>query len=78
MTDTIIAQTEPVLVAIDISKIRHEVLISIPRKRRRRRLSVLNRRDVFDRMIASLLDYGFPVRVDKPIGRYQPRRKARL
>ena len=37
MTDTIIAQTAPVLVAIDISKARHEVLIAVPGKKRRRR-----------------------------------------
>jgi hypothetical protein len=30
MTDTTIAQSEPVLVAIDISKARHEVLIAVP------------------------------------------------
>lgn len=49
MADTIIAQAEPVLVAIDITKARHEVLISVPRKMRRRRLTVLNRLDDFDR-----------------------------
>ncbi|MGR3609902.1 MAG: IS110 family transposase, partial [Sulfitobacter sp.] len=63
MTDTIIAQTEPVLVAIDISKARHEVLISVPGRRRRRRLTVLNQREDFDRLIASLREYGSPVRV---------------
>ncbi|QFT29564.1 hypothetical protein FIV00_03650 [Labrenzia sp. THAF82] len=30
MTDASIVQTEPVLVAIDISKSRHDVLLSIP------------------------------------------------
>ena len=42
MTDTTIAQVEPVLVAIDIAKARHEVLIAVPGRRRRRRLTVLN------------------------------------
>ena len=42
MTDTNIAQSEPVLVAIDISEARHEVLIAVPGKKRRRRLTVLN------------------------------------
>jgi hypothetical protein len=37
MTDTTIAQSEPVLVAIDISKARHEVLIAVSGKKRRRR-----------------------------------------
>ncbi len=32
MTDTTIAQADPVLVAIDIAKTRHEVLISVPGK----------------------------------------------
>jgi hypothetical protein len=33
MTDTNITQSEPVLVAIDISKARHEVLIAVPGKK---------------------------------------------
>jgi hypothetical protein len=45
MTDTTIAKSEPVLVAIDISKARHEVLIAVPGKKRRRRLTVLNQLD---------------------------------
>ena len=60
MTDTSIAQTEPVLVAIDISKARHEVLIAVPGKTRRRRLTVLNQLDDFNRLIASLAEYGRP------------------
>jgi hypothetical protein len=44
MTGTTIAQSEPVLVAIDISKTRHEVLIAIPGKKRRR-LTVLHQID---------------------------------
>ena len=54
MTETNIAQTEPVLVAIDIAKARHEVLIAIPDKTRRRRLTVLNQLDDFNRLIATL------------------------
>ena len=42
MTEIIVAQNAPVLVAIDIAKARHEVLIAIPDKKRRRRLTVLN------------------------------------
>ena len=63
MTDTNITQTAPVLVAIDISKARHEVLIAVPGKKRRRRLTVLNQLEDFNRLIATLSDYGFPVRV---------------
>ena len=63
MTDKNIAQSEPVLVAIDISKARHEVLIAIPGKKRRRRLTVLNQLDDFNRLIATLSDYNRPVRV---------------
>jgi transposase len=63
MTNASITQTDPVLVAIDISKARHEVLISIPGVKRRRRLSVLNNRDDFDRLIGTLSEYGHPVRV---------------
>ncbi|MDH4541707.1 hypothetical protein CUR85_17665 [Sulfitobacter faviae] len=36
MTDTTIAQAEPVLVAIDIAKAHHEVLIAVPGKKRLR------------------------------------------
>jgi hypothetical protein len=53
MVDTIIAQSEPVLVAIDISKARHEVLIAVPGKKRRRRLTVLNQLDDFNRLVAT-------------------------
>jgi hypothetical protein len=35
MTNTSIAQTAPVLVAIDMAKARHEVLIAIPDRKRR-------------------------------------------
>lgn len=45
MTDMSIAQAGPVLVAIDNSKARHEVLIAVPGKKRRRRLTVLNQLD---------------------------------
>ncbi|MEJ8473708.1 IS110 family transposase [Roseibium algae] len=63
MTDTSIPQTEPVLVAIDISKTRHEALIAVPGKTRRRRVTVLNQLDDFPRLIGALSNYGRPVRV---------------
>ena len=42
MTVITIAQNTPVLVAIDIAKARHEVLIAVAGKKRRRGLTVLN------------------------------------
>jgi len=63
MTETSIAQNAPILVAIDIAKARHEVLIAIPGKKRRRRLTVLNQLDDFKRLITTLASYGLPVRV---------------
>lgn len=62
MTNSIIAQGEPVLVAIDIAKARHEVLIAVPGRKRRRRLTVLNQLDDFNRLITTLSDYHRPVR----------------
>jgi len=42
------------LVALDISKHRHEVLIGVPGKKRRRRLTVLNTLEDFERLAAAL------------------------
>ena len=63
MTETTFTQGEPVLVAIDVANARHEVLIAVPGKKRRRRLTVLNQLDDFNRLIATLADYGRPARV---------------
>jgi len=63
MTDLSIAHSEPILAAIDISKARHEVLIAVPGKKRRRRLTVLNQLDEFNRLTATLTGYDRPVRV---------------
>ncbi len=62
MTETSITQNAPILVAIDIAKARHEVLIAIPGKKRRRRLTILNQPDDFKRLTASLASYSLPVR----------------
>ncbi len=62
MTMIAITQNTPVLVAIDIAKARHEVLIAVPGKKRRRRLTVLNELADFTRLITALKDYGRPVR----------------
>lgn len=50
-----------VLVGIDISKHRHEVLIAGPGKSRRRRLTITNSTVEFMRLIAILREYGQPV-----------------
>ena len=63
MTETSITQNAPILMAIDIAKARHEVLIAIPAKKRRRRVTILNLLDNFKRLIASWASYGLPVRV---------------
>ena len=55
--------TQPILVAVDIAKNRHEILIEIPGQKQRRRLTVVNTRDAFERLVATLLAYERPVRV---------------
>jgi hypothetical protein len=62
MTEIVIAQDAPVLVTIDIAKARYEVLIAIPGKERRRRLTILNQMEDFQRLITSLASYGRSVR----------------
>ena len=52
-----------VLVGIDISKHRHEVLIAVPGKTRRRRMTITNSTDDFMRLITILREYGLPVRI---------------
>ena len=54
MTMITITQNTSVLVAIDIAKARHEVLIAVPGKKRRRRLTVLNELADFTRLITAL------------------------
>ena len=49
---------DAVLVAIDIAKVRNEVLIEASHHKRRRRLSVLNTRAEHDRLIETLRAYG--------------------
>ena len=47
-----------VLVAIDVAKMRNEVLIEAPGHKRRRRLLVLNTRAEYDHLIEVLQAYG--------------------
>lgn len=53
--------SDAVLVAIDIAKVRNEVLIEASHHKRRRRLSVLNTRAEHNRLIEVLRAYGKPV-----------------
>ena len=59
------------LVAIDVAKLRNEVLIEVPNARRRRRLTVANTRAEHDRLVAELQALGRPVTVGlEPTGHY--------
>ena len=59
------------LVAIDVAKLRNEVLIELPDARRRRRLTVTNTRAEHDRLVAELQALARPVTVGfEPTGHY--------
>ena len=57
------ANASTLLVAIDVSKHRHEVLIGTPGKRRRRRLTITDTLEDFQRLATALAGYDLPVRV---------------
>jgi transposase len=61
MTNLKITPADAVLVAIDVSKLRNDVLIEMPATNRRQRLVVLNIRTEHDRLVARLLAFGLPV-----------------
>src|SRR3954467_8168392 len=61
MTKPQLTPTQGILVAIDIGKTRNELLIEIPGHARRRRLTVLNIRAEYDRLIDLLSGLGQPV-----------------
>ncbi|MCP4602776.1 MAG: IS110 family transposase [Proteobacteria bacterium] len=61
MTDYQFTFSDAVLVAIDIAKVRNEVLIEFPDRKRRKRLSVLNTREEHDRLIKNLAEFDCPV-----------------
>ncbi len=50
-----------VLVAIDVAKHRNEILIEVPERARRRRLTVLNTKADHDRLVEALETYDIPV-----------------
>jgi len=59
------------LVAIDIAKLRNEILIELPEARRRRRLTVSNCRQEHDRFVAELRALARPVLIGlEPTGHY--------
>lgn len=55
--------SDAVLVAIDVAKSRNEVLIEVPGRQRRQRLSVLNVRPEHDRLVALLTELGRAVTI---------------
>lgn len=61
MTRQELIPPDAVLVAIDVSKLRNDVLIEVPGKTRRRRLVVLNTRSEHDRFVDLLRGLGKPV-----------------
>ena len=63
MTEIEDAPGARVLVGIDISKHRHEVLLAVPGKQHRRRMTLTNAKADFDRLVTVLRDYGLPVRI---------------
>ena len=71
MTSTQPTPPATVLVAIDVAKLRNEVLIEIPDARRRRRLTVTNTRPEHDRLVTELRALERPVIVGlEPTGHY--------
>ena len=63
MTERQTTRPAPVLVGIDVAKPRHEVLIAVPGKTHRRRLTILNTRADFDRLTNTLKEHERPVRI---------------
>jgi len=61
MTDFYPTPSAAILVAIDIAKVRNEVLIEFPDRKRRKRLSVLNTREDHDQFIDNLAAFDRPV-----------------
>lgn len=61
MTTGKITPSPTILVAIDVSKARNDVLIELPGAARRRRLVVPNTRVEHDRFVASLLSFRYSV-----------------
>ncbi len=58
-----IATAARVLAGIDISNNRHEVLIAVPGKSRRRRITVLNTAHDYRRLIGILRSFDLPAKI---------------
>lgn len=63
MAESNITMDARVLVGIDISKHRHEELIAVPGKPRRRRMTVLNTAADYQRLIEILRGFELPVTI---------------
>jgi transposase len=71
MTSTQPTPATAAFVAVDVAKLRNEVLIEFPGARRRRRLTVTNTRPEHDRLLAELRALSCPVTVGlEPTGHY--------
>lgn len=71
MTRISITPEQPVLVAIDIAKYRNEVLIAEPGRKRRRRLTIRNINEDYERLIQTLAAYYRHVQIGfEPTGDY--------
>ncbi|NRA87669.1 MAG: transposase [Rhizobiales bacterium] len=63
--------TKQVLVAIDIAKSRHEVLIAFPNKKRRKKMSILSNKKDYDRLVSYLQSLDASVSIGfEPTGNY--------
>lgn len=63
MTKTNNTTAEQVLVAIDISKSRQEILIALPGKKRRKKLTILSNKEDYDRLTGYLTSLKAPVQI---------------
>ena len=63
LTEIQSTRSAPVLVGIDIAKNRHEVLIEVPGRKRRRRVTMLNTRADFDRLVTAFFPLNIRLRL---------------
>lgn len=71
MTNSYNTSSTPVLVAIDIAKHRHEVLVALPGKKRRKRMTILSNKGDYERLAAFLFSLKSPVQIGfEPTGNY--------
>ena len=63
MTNSDTTRDPVVRVAIDISKHRHDILIAVPGKKRRQRMTIRNTKEDFERLGTRLTGFQYPVQV---------------